>query len=302
MIKEVLSYIKNDMSVFPLRGKRPLFEWKDYQKTVASPSQAKLWWGIHRGANIGLVTGEVSRLFILDFDHDSQSILEKAKPIIKNFVPRYALSRTGKGFHVWIHCSDAQNTTNTIVARRDKDTVYIETRGQGGYIVAPPSIHPEYHKKYKFLVYDERTFHDLPSVTSKTIEALIKCLHDEFNEYTPPPPSPPKNKTKTVNGVMVVHDRKRYIDAVIENNYSKVASAGVGIRNRVLFEAAANLGEFGQYISTEEIFNILMEASESNGYVHDDGRASAAKTIASGIKRSTLVTIDEDPFMDLNIF
>ena len=64
-------------SVIPVepRGKHPLGPWKPYQSEQASLATVKQW--AARQSNIGIVTGTVSRLIVLDLD--SREAVEAAK-------------------------------------------------------------------------------------------------------------------------------------------------------------------------------------------------------------------------------
>lgn len=92
------------------------------------------WWGRQPGANIGLRTGIA--FDVVDLDGDA------AMASLKTLVPGYKhpgpVSATGKGWHLLFQPTGARNAANKLPG--------IDFRGQNGYIVAPPSVHPNGHQ------------------------------------------------------------------------------------------------------------------------------------------------------------
>ena len=69
-LNAALMYSKVGFSVIPLRPKEklPLFPWSEFQKRRASEDEIKKWWSDYPSANIGLVTGTVSGIAVVDLD------------------------------------------------------------------------------------------------------------------------------------------------------------------------------------------------------------------------------------------
>ncbi|KQR80512.1 phage/plasmid primase, P4 family [Sphingomonas sp. Leaf343] len=119
-------------SVFPVvhRGKRPaLASWKDYQakhpslETVAGWSDTK--------SNIGIATGAVSGLLVLDLDTDEAIAHAESCGL-----PDTLTVRTGKGRHVYFAHPGGK------VGNRAGIFPGADIRGDGGYVVGPGSVHP----------------------------------------------------------------------------------------------------------------------------------------------------------------
>ena len=70
-LEYALAYLSNDWSIIPLahRDKLPPKSWKPYQSTRATETEARAWFDDGR-ANIGIVTGPISDLTVLDCDSD----------------------------------------------------------------------------------------------------------------------------------------------------------------------------------------------------------------------------------------
>lgn len=126
-------YLALGLSVIPLkpRDKKPLIpSWRPYQERHATLEEIEKWFR-DGTANIGIVTGKISGLAVVDFD--TQDAIELAKA--QNF-PKGPLVKTGKGFHAYVRYQDGVRNFQ----KRD-DLPGIDLRGDGGYVVAPPSIH-----------------------------------------------------------------------------------------------------------------------------------------------------------------
>ena len=69
LVDSALKYAKLKWSVIPLKkDKTPYIKWLPYQKKRADTAQIKEWWEKHPRANIGIVTGAISGLVVIDID------------------------------------------------------------------------------------------------------------------------------------------------------------------------------------------------------------------------------------------
>lgn len=120
-------------SLIPLkpRNKNPLTGWRAYQKRRASRSDIEAWFKAAPNANVGVVTGAISGLVVLDLD-SAEAITEAERLGL----PDTLMVRTGKGRHVYFR-HPGHKTTN-----RAGFLPGMDIRGDGGYIVGPGSIHP----------------------------------------------------------------------------------------------------------------------------------------------------------------
>ena len=136
-LKAALLYLKLGFSVIPIRAreKKPLLAWEEYQNRRATEEEIKAWRSRWPDSNIGLTTGEVSGLVV--FDLDSIEAKDKFKELIPDYdlatVPR---SRTGKGWQLFF------KHPGTPIRNRAGIIPGLDVRGDGGYVVVPPSIHP----------------------------------------------------------------------------------------------------------------------------------------------------------------
>jgi excisionase family DNA binding protein len=73
MLDAALALRGHNLSVMPIlsRGKRPAIEWAQYQEHAATPSEIVGWFEDAPHNNLGIVTGAVSGIFVVDIDSDA---------------------------------------------------------------------------------------------------------------------------------------------------------------------------------------------------------------------------------------
>lgn len=135
-VKVALKYLELGLSVIPVdKDKKPLLQWKEFQERKATPEEVDAWFNVHPDANIGIVTGKISGICVVDFD--TEDAYEKAKA---KGLPKTVLVKTGRGYHSYFKY---KNGVRNFQKRADMPGV--DFRGDGGYVVAPPSVHESGH-------------------------------------------------------------------------------------------------------------------------------------------------------------
>jgi len=114
-------------------GKRPLVAWEGYQKVRASKKKIIDWWSRWSWANIGILTGAVSEIIVLDVDGEAG---EKSLLALGD-VELTLTVRTGKGWHYYFAYPNKGRRFKNFAKKHPG----IDFRGDGGYVVAPPSRH-----------------------------------------------------------------------------------------------------------------------------------------------------------------
>jgi len=107
--------------------------------------QIEAWWQHWPQANIGLRTGDAFDVLDLDSREATETLqlliaaqqIEDGLPMEK-YIHHGPIQSTGKGFHMLFEPTGARNFANRYPG--------IDFRGQRGYIVASPSIHPNGHQ------------------------------------------------------------------------------------------------------------------------------------------------------------
>ena len=110
--------------------------WQDAATT--DPQAITAWWDQWPEANIGIVTGEKSGVWVLDLDGPEGVAALAEIEERRGQLPKTVTSQTGSvGQHRFFRWDSARPVTNRVKLAGKK----IDTRGNGGYVVAPPSNH-----------------------------------------------------------------------------------------------------------------------------------------------------------------
>ena len=142
MYDAAIEYAKKGFAVFPLKyhDKVPLTR-NGCKDATTDAAQIKAWWQKYPNANIGLATGSVSQnVFVIDLDIDEDRgidgyhSLEDWQREHGDF-PETWTAITGRGgYHLYYR-------GNGRIKNRAGIIDGVDIRGNGGYVVAPPSIH-----------------------------------------------------------------------------------------------------------------------------------------------------------------
>ena len=138
--QSALDYLDRGWSVVPVRTreKHPLIAWQVYQQRCATVNDVRAWFARWPNANVGIVTGVVSGLVVMDVDprhggNESLAELEREKGPLPQTVEAVS---GGGGRHLYFaHPGGTVHNRAALAAG-------IDLRGDGGLIVSPPSIHP----------------------------------------------------------------------------------------------------------------------------------------------------------------
>lgn len=138
LLNTALEYQRLGFSIIPItpKDKKPIIKWIPYQEKRATEEEVRNWWNEWSNANIGIITGKISGIVVIDIDTEE----------IPDWVPGTVYSKTAKGTHHYFKYDSKYPIRNSVKILGKK----IDVRGDGGYIVAPPSIHPS-GGKYKWL-------------------------------------------------------------------------------------------------------------------------------------------------------
>lgn len=135
-------------SVVALRPgeKRPLVAWEALQHERPTAAEVAGWFRHTPAANLGIVTGEISNVVVLDIDpkHGGDASLERLEARFGALPPTVEAETGGGGRHLYF------THPGGLVRNRVGLAQGIDLRGDGGYIVAPPSVHPN-GRRYAWL-------------------------------------------------------------------------------------------------------------------------------------------------------
>ncbi len=112
--------------------KRPvLYSWDEYKQRRPTKEEVTSWFTEYPDANIAIITGDVSGIIVMDLDSPDAEQYAKDKGCFDG-TPRVV---TGRGSQVYLQHPEypVHNSSNRALK--------IDIRGDGGYVVAPPSMH-----------------------------------------------------------------------------------------------------------------------------------------------------------------
>ena len=147
LFSHACDYIKLRWSVIPIEpgGKKPLIKWEKYQKERATEDQIKKWWTKYPNANIGIITGVISDVIVIDIDSKKGDEEYIAK---FNELHNTISQKTGKPNATQKFFKHPKDHTYHNMARLLPD---VDVRANGGYVIVPPSIHPN-GTQYKWII------------------------------------------------------------------------------------------------------------------------------------------------------
>jgi Bifunctional DNA primase/polymerase, N-terminal/Primase C terminal 1 (PriCT-1) len=161
-----LELAEKGLAVFPCqpRGKAPACD-AGLHAATTDPERINRWWQSFPDLNIGIATGAASRVFVLDIDgDDGEASLRKLEGEHSALPPTIEVI-TGKGRHCYF-----QFGKHKIGNSAGQLGTGLDIRGNGGYVIAPPSIHPS-GRSYAWSVDAAQDFAAAPDWLITKIEA-----------------------------------------------------------------------------------------------------------------------------------
>jgi len=145
MLEWAVNYAQAGIPVFPLIGKEPMEGSNGFYDPTTDLETIENWWRRHPNANIGIPTGNASGFWVLDIDGEEGQQTFSTLQTEHEKLHTPVISRTGKGHHLLFKMNgrDIRNRTRFLPG--------LDARGIGGYIVAPPSIHPKTGTAYSWV-------------------------------------------------------------------------------------------------------------------------------------------------------
>jgi hypothetical protein len=138
-LKAALALAARGMRIFPCtaRGKTPATA-HGVKDATSDPVRIESWWLRDPSYNLAIATGAVSGIFVVDVDGLDAEAALRALEAEHGALPVTVEVVTGAGRHIWLkHPADT-----TIANSASKIAPGIDVRGDGGYALAPPSVHP----------------------------------------------------------------------------------------------------------------------------------------------------------------
>ncbi len=277
LLEAALSYADNGVPVFPLtpEGKRPLVEHGLHEATTDA-DQIERWWTDYPNANIGMPTGAPSGMVVIDIDPEGIELARELRDDGR-LPPTWAV-RTPRGEHLYYHAPEERIKNG--VGERGGLGKGIDVRGDGGYVVVPPSTDGQGG------TYERRGgphVEPLPGWVAdlrsdrRTDASRLERLRGKARTNAPVEPHPlpeSEHPVGTRKGL-----RKLAVEAAL------LANEGEGSRNHRLNEVAFILGGYlkAGHLDLDYLVEVILAAAEENGMVDDDGIGQVEATLESGL-------------------
>jgi putative DNA primase/helicase len=273
LLEAALDYARRGWPVFPCdKSKRPLTP-HGFRDATLDERVIRSWWRKWPNALIGVPMGRPSGVFAIDVDGRGKPGHERSLESWLDLVNRNGCPSTHKhetpsgGLHVVFVWDPDRPVTNSPGSLPDK----IEVRGEGGYIICPPSV-IDGHKYHHADPLDFFDFADAPSWIYEFLEPKA---------YETPAPREPKSSVEREQ------DRTRtWASTALARISNELSQESEGNRNNALNGASFRLGRMvgSGFLDQGEVETALEAAAEKNGLVLSDGRGRVRATIASGMK------------------
>ncbi len=269
-----------NLAVFPLAPKSKIPHkgsrgFKDAAKDEATICEA---WKKQPYSNIGIATGTPSGIIVLDCD--SEEAFDEAA---RRGLPTTWIVKTSRGYQVYLRRPAWANVPTIPQDDPDKERFDMgipgaEIKADGGYVVAPPSVHPD-GPVYRWEVSpDEAPLGDAP-------DWLLDILRAKLSKRTPqatqPTPAP------------VAASGDAGAQALFNSCVEAVRTASQGSRNNTLNDAAYKVGGLvgAGRLSQGDAEAALLSAALACGLEE----VAARKTIASGLNAGIAKPLESRP-------
>jgi hypothetical protein len=263
-LPDVLRYAARGWQVFPVkpRAKEPATGRGFYDATT-NPATLRRWFRNYPH-NVGIRTGTISGIAVLDIDGDSGAANLRDLEAKHGPLPVTLMSITGKGNHRWFAITGPVPSSNGRIAP------HIDIKADGGYIVAPPSVHPS-GKVYAWA--------DAAIPLAPAPEWLLSLSRK-------PKPPPISERACALIRRPPTGEPGPYGRAALHREIDVLATTAPGSRNHALNRAAFCLFQLvaGGELDRDQVLNLLIDACYRNGLIQDDGLPSVRLTMRSAYR------------------
>jgi hypothetical protein len=265
-------YLAAGFSLIPCKYKKPHIEaWQEFTIKPPSLRQVNRWFEeSEAGQSIGLVLGQVSHnAVVIDLDGwASAKLFQLRFPNIQNTYT--VLSGSLNGLHLYYRPESLPENMNV----RIEGAGGIEIRGNGQYVIAPPSP----HQSGDFY----RVHNRVPILRLKDMAEIVDWLAAlrESNQAKRHEAIVQASKPKQMLMSLETERKKRaFLQTVLSQEIARVETSSPGSRNDSLFYAGLRLANYaaGGELSWQDCEDKLLAAAKRVGLPEIE----ASRTIAS---------------------
>jgi hypothetical protein len=267
LLDAALAYAARGWPVFPLTpgGRVPLPGTHGFKDASVDREQIRAWWAERPNANIGIRTGKGSAV-VVDVDRHGKGDGEESLAALEaehGKLPTTWEARTPRqGRHLYFDSPDLEVKTRTGIRPG------LDIKGDGGYVVAPPSVVEGHEQPYVKL-----NGHGSVSLP-QWIADLANAKQEKPSVKPAPRPPAPAHSSRAACS--------HYAEVALKLEIKNLRQAAEGTRNDTLNKAAFNLGQLvgGGYLDRARVESELSAAAAMIGL----GESETAGTIRSGIE------------------
>lgn len=220
-------YVEHNIKIFPVKrqDKMPLCA-GGFKSATADISQLQEWNRKFPDCNIGIPTGHINGIFVVDVDGEEgfKSLVQLEQQHSKLIAPTVI---TGKGKHLYFKMPVNTDIKSSV----SKIANHIDIRANGGYVVAPPSLHENGHR----YIWENFTVNqDFPNAPQWLVDIILNAENENSR---------------------------------IEELLEEISSAAEGERNDTLIRNAGKIKSLAekQFLSLEDFKDDIIQAGLDSG-------------------------------------
>jgi hypothetical protein len=149
MLDQARIYRERRLNVMPVwLNKTPrLKSWRELQGRASTEKEIEGWFAKGE-ANLAIVTGAVSGVWVLDADNDEVVARVEAMIAAGEMPGTPYRVRTRRGRHYYYSIPDGRRVKSGPLTRL---MAHLDVKGDGGYVVAPPSVYSDRSGVYAWI-------------------------------------------------------------------------------------------------------------------------------------------------------
>jgi hypothetical protein len=264
LLKSVLALAQRGWPVFPCHVDKSPHLKGGFSSACTDPSQITAWWRKWPTASIGVPTGAAISCFVLDVDLPDGPASLAALEETHGPVPETTEQRTGSGgrqlFFVLPDGVDVRNSTSKVGKNLD-------IRGNGGYVIVPPSGHPSGGH------YAWTSAKGIAPAAAP--QWLLELALKPKSKPRPVSVAPPSGNTPDTSS------KQNYAQKVLQSACENIRNSPSGEQHETRRDQARLVGGYLQHLDEQAAYDALEQAVIASGA---QDVAKAMRTVRDGLE------------------
>lgn len=227
------------------QDKEPRVMWKQYQTALPSLGTIRYWSKRWPLANWAILTGQLSGVIVLDID-SLRGFIE----VISRGIPDTPIVKTRNGMHVYFQHPGYRIGSWT---KENRPLPGCDFRGDGGYVIAPGSVHPSGFLYHCLVAFDAIPLAECPAW-------LLELCNRGVSACSCPVVASEGGATIEIPG-----DAAKYALGAMKQELKLLRATVKGGRDRQIFKTAATLFAYvaGGSLDESEVWGRIERAARS---------------------------------------